>query len=497
MATFNLARNSRVFFTTNVAANTGIVATSGFTAANSQELTVLDGFSFSQTTNADVITVSEAGSAPARGQRSFNTSLNPVDFSFSTYIRPYLSSALVKAEEACLWNALFGDTAIGATAAVVTTGTNVTSATYTAPTATTSPRITLTGTAFTTTTGTTPTSTALVVNEIVTIKGADDINASSVNAPVRVVSANATTIVLDYLMEPADAPITDNFDGKIISFVRTSWIENAAVAADTDVPAAYSEVNLGRSNKNQLLPFGLVMTVDNLTYALDNCVMDQATIDFGLDGIATVQWTGKATSMTQVATNATYSTAGNPVLGGGLTGTITGKASSASVKYITNKLSTVSLKAAIGGGGSAYNLALTGGNLTIANNVTYVTPANIGVVNKPVTYFTGTRSITGSLNAYLRSGTLNSGALLAQMLSDADDTTEPKFQLNIAIGGASNAVRAEAFINGASLQIPTIDSQAILSTTINFTAQGIDDRTADQLYDLELPNEMRIRYFGT
>lgn len=496
MATFNLARNSRVFFTTNVAANTGIIAGTGFTAANSQELTVLDGFSFSQTTNADVITVSEAGSAPARGQRSFNTSLNPVDFSFSTYIRPYLATT-VKAEEACLWNALFGDTAIGATGATVATGGSVSGATYTAPTATTSPSLTITGTGFSVTAGTTPNATTLVIGEVVTIKGAIGINASDVNAPVRVVSVSATAIEVEYLMQPASAPVTGNFSAATITFVRTAWIENAAVAADTDVPAAYSEINLGRSNKNQLLPFGLVMTVDNLSYALDNCVMDQATIDFGLDGIATVQWTGKATALRQLSSNVEYSTATNPVISGGLTGTVAGKAPSASVKYITNKLSTVSLKSAIGGSGTQYNIALTGGNITIANNVTYITPANIGIVNSPVTYFTGTRSITGSMTAYLRSGSLNSGALLSQMLTDAATTTEPKFQLNIAIGGSSNAVRAETFINGASLQIPTVDSQAVLSTTINFTAQGIDDRTADQLYDLELPNEMRVRYFGT
>jgi lipoate synthase len=42
MATFNLVRNSRVFFTTNVAAGTGLVAGSGFTTANTQEIQVMD-----------------------------------------------------------------------------------------------------------------------------------------------------------------------------------------------------------------------------------------------------------------------------------------------------------------------------------------------------------------------------------------------------------------------------------------------------------------------
>ena len=40
---FNLIRNSRVVFTTNVATGTGIVAGSGFTSTNSQEIQVMDG----------------------------------------------------------------------------------------------------------------------------------------------------------------------------------------------------------------------------------------------------------------------------------------------------------------------------------------------------------------------------------------------------------------------------------------------------------------------
>lgn len=89
---FNLIRNSRMFFTTNVDPNTGVVASSGFTNSNTYEIQVLDGFSFSQSTANDTVTLKEAGSAPVRGQRSFNTALQPVDFSFSTYVRPADSS---------------------------------------------------------------------------------------------------------------------------------------------------------------------------------------------------------------------------------------------------------------------------------------------------------------------------------------------------------------------------------------------------------------------
>lgn len=497
-ATFNLARNSRVIFTTNLDASKNVDTTTAMTTSTAQEITVLDGFTFSQTTNADTITISEAGSAPTRGQRAFNTQLNPVDFSFSTYIRPY-SDTTIKAEEAVLWNALFGDVAIGDTKQAVTLGGTVSSATFVAGSSTAAPRITIAGTGFTAASGATASSTTLVAGEVVTIKGCTGIGASSCNAPVKIVSVASTQVVAEYLSAPLVNPSSANFASAALVFHRTSWVENAAVAADTAVPSAYSEINIGRSNVNQLMPFGMLMTVDNITYALDNCALDQATIDFGLDGIATVQWTGKATALRQLDTTITYSSAANPVLTGGVTGTISGKASS--VNYITNKLSTVSLVSKLygndGTAGTTYNIALTGGNITIANNISYITPANIGVVNSPVTYYTGTRSITGTMNAYLRTGSANTAGLLDYMLDNANASTEPKFQLGLSIGGSANPVRVEMLINGANIQIPTVDAQAVLSTAINFTAQGVEDYKSAQTYNLELPNELRIRYFSS
>ena len=120
----NLVRNSKVFFTSNVDATTGIIKQdTAFTAANTTEIQVLDGFTFSQNTNQDTVTISEAGTAPVRGQRSFNTSLAPVDFSFSNYLRPYKSGSVITAEESVLWNALLSDTAISTGIAAGAVGT--------------------------------------------------------------------------------------------------------------------------------------------------------------------------------------------------------------------------------------------------------------------------------------------------------------------------------------------------------------------------------------
>ena len=110
----NLIRNSRVFFTLNLNSQ-GVVQATGFNPTNTWEIQVLDGFSFSQNTNTETVTLNEAGAAPVRGQRSFNTSLAPVDFSFSTYLRP-CKSTNVKAEESVLWNAFSSAGFIGFTA---------------------------------------------------------------------------------------------------------------------------------------------------------------------------------------------------------------------------------------------------------------------------------------------------------------------------------------------------------------------------------------------
>jgi hypothetical protein len=490
MATvYNLKRNSRVFFTTNVAAGTGKVNTTGFTAANTQELTVLDGFTFTQTTTAAAITVSEAGSAPSRGQRSFNTALNPVDFSFSTYIRPHLAGGTVDADEGALWNALFG-VADENTAGYLTpmAFTALTSATIDTATGI----MTVVGTGMT----------VLTIGTVYTIRGLIGVNANKFNSAISIITSSATGFTAQYLTNPAAAMTSAANWGATgtANFSIASWNPNIAIAADTGVTAAYSEVTPAKSNVNQLLSFGMVIIIDGVCYTIDNCAMDQASVDFGLDGIATVAWTGKGTQLNQLTAVPTLGgTALVPTFTGTLTGTATGKSAVATTRYITNKLSTVGLQANIGGGGTTYQMALTGGSIQIANNINYITPANIGVLNIPIGYYTGTRAITGTLNAYLKTGSLNTAGLLSDILTaSTSGATELKYQLNIAIGGSAAATRIETLINGASLQIPTVDaSQDIVSTAIQFTAQGTDAVLgAAASYDVSAVNDIRIRYFS-
>jgi len=486
----NLVRNSKVFFTTNLdtAANGYRVLSTGFTAANTSELQVLDGFSFSQNTNNDKVTIAEAGVAPVRGERSFNTSLAPVDFSFSTYIRPFNTGTAVTAEESVLWNALFSDQDIS-TANTISVGGTVSGVTYafTAGVGT----VTVAGSALTAST--------VSVGDIVVIAGLTGASTSDLvflNAAAKVATISATSITLT-LVNPKAGTISGITFGTV-KLYKSGWAPAGG--------SAYALVTSGGSNKNQLQRFGLIFLVDQVAYAVDNSALNQVVIDFGLDAIATAAWTGQATQLRQIATGATA--VGGAFGGGTLTGSFTAKNTAA--QYITNKLSTVGLSlvnglvdntgTTVAASGTAYTLALTGGSITISNNVNYITPANLGTVNLPITYYTGTRSVMGTIDAYLKTGTGvgGTGQLLADMLSAATVTIEPMFALQLSIGGYGNATKVILDMPAVTIGVPTVNVQQVVSTAINFTGQGfVPSTTANgNVYDLTQTNDIAIRYYA-
>lgn len=469
---FNLVRNSRVFFTTNVN-QFGIVQATGFTPTNTYEIQVLDGFSFSQNTQSETVTLNEGGDTPVRGQRSFNTSLDPVDYSFSTYMRPRLDGGAVTSEERVLWNALASSAGI-ATLGINGGSTTITRSTATASTAT----IAFAGA---------PTLAGLVVGGVYTVKGA---SSAEWNMPVRVVSiddVDPEEIVVEYLTAPASTAGTTTTIATGFDLTTGAWSEHGT---------SHALLTFASSNKHQLQTFGLIFLVDGIAYAVDNSALDQASIDFGLDAIAMVAWSGKGTQLRNLATTA--ATTGSTVtFSGALIGTAKGKVTTA--PYIANKLSTMRLISNIGGiAGTEYSVAITGGNITIANNLTYLTPANLGTVNTPITYFTGTRAITGNVTAYLRGGSNNpTSKLMQDMLASSATDVDPKFYIQLEVGGRTNPVRIELEMNAAMLSIPTVNVEQVVSTQINFTAQGHDATIeADADYDIGSTNELLVRYYA-
>ncbi len=70
------------------------------------ELPVLNGYSFNQATNTSEVTVSEAADSTGvtrRGRAMFNDSIAPAEWSFDTYVRPYLAGTTHAAIEEVLW----------------------------------------------------------------------------------------------------------------------------------------------------------------------------------------------------------------------------------------------------------------------------------------------------------------------------------------------------------------------------------------------------------
>jgi hypothetical protein len=405
----NLIRNSRVFFTTNVDSQGRVRAGSykddsnPFLITNTFEIQVLEGMSFSQNTTVDTVTLNEAGATPARGQRSFNTALEAADFSFSTYLRPYLNPGTdnvlgtgtddyVTCEEKWLWNAFGGSIAVGNTNAAWTNGT----------------------------------------------------------------PSNST-------------------------------------------PAAPGIFTVANSNKHQLQTFGLIIVFDDLAYAIDNCALDTATIDFGIDAIAAIQWAGKGSLIRQLTLTAGQATSGEVLFAGADVTTTPGNpadkalAKNTAAKFITNKLTVLQVNDVINNfTGSDYTVPITGGSITMSNNLTYLTPANLGVVNLPITYFTGTRSITGTLTAYLRTGSTQTGGLLSSLLATAATEINPSYAINIQMGGTSGT-HVDVGIPAAMLQIPTVNTEQVISTTLTFTAQGWSGTE----FLIDSANEATVKYYAT
>jgi hypothetical protein len=281
-----------------------------------------------------------------------------------------------------------------------------------------------------------------------------------------------------------------------------AWVPGSGVGSST----VYASCISTNSNKHQLQPFGLVIVLENTTFVIDNCAMDQAVVDFGLDAIATIAWTGKGAILRQI----TSPTISAPTSGaaaaqtvsftGTLTGTVAYKHTGSNAYYLANKLSTVTFDSGIGsaanptGTGTSYTIPLTGGSITFANNITYLEPANLGVVNTPITYFTGTRAITGTMNAYLRTGTGYTADLLTTLLSNSATAVDPAYSMKITIGGSTTALaRVDIELPAVMLSIPTVATEQVVSTTIGFTGQGYTTGA----FDIEQANEVSIKYWAT
>lgn len=196
---------------------------------------------------------------------------------------------------------------------------------------------------------------------------------------------------------------------------------------------------------------------DVTIYKLNTAVVNSASIDFEIDGIAMINWSGFASIIEEVDTFDATSAIAAGVADTG--------------NYIRNRLTTLGITAADttafpGAGAGVYNLTLTGGNVTFENNITYLTPETLCVVNQPIEHVTGTRSISGNFTAYL-DGTAGGTEDLFEDITAATTKVRNSFNLVFSIGGA-NAPKMAITMPTAHLEIPTHSIEDVIAVDVNF-----------------------------
>jgi len=301
----------------------------------------------------------------------------------------------------------------------------------------------------------------------------------------------------------------------------TGLSDGSGSAVDTGTDAATGALcDFEESNVHELMKLNLYFALENTTYRLNEAQINQAEIDFSIDGIAQISWSGNATTIDQIGeaiedpskhiiqgTSEATPTSSN-VDTHAETFNYADATGPSDADYLRNKLSSLYLDADVQGGGAAsggldnktYDINITGGSITIANNVTYVTPETIGVVDKPIGSFTGARVISGSLTMYLDTKANGSNTLLTD-LSAASDLVSNTFDMRLfmgvsgAVGADNDAMQANDFtapgvefnMPRCHLSVPTIEVGDLISASLEFAAQGTSLLTKD---------EIKVKYLG-
>jgi hypothetical protein len=335
------------------------------------EIPVLDGFGFSQATNASEITLNEMADSAGTSRRArqmFTDSYAPAEWSFSTYARPFVSAG------------------------------------------------------------------------------------SGAGAADDAANHHAVEEVLWALMV-GDASYSSN-----------TFTGFTADTTDLDITFANSnKTTLGTADIYFVM--GGAGSGDKTIYKIEGCCVNEATLDFDIDGIATINWSGFGKIITEDSepTATVY------------------EAVSGTSNFIRNRLTTLTVTGSgTGNFQSSYDLVLTGGSVTISNNMTFLTPETLGVVNQPIGHVTGTRSVSGNFTCYLNADTDSSADLFEDIIESTDVITND-FGLTFKVGGTSSP-RIELAMAQCHLEVPSHSIEDVISLETNFhalpsTISGTDELT--------------------
>ena len=443
----SLSRNATLYLSTVETAWDGVG--SSLKDANTFEIPILDGFSFSQATGTQNVTLNEAGTTPRRGQKIFNTSLEPVDWSFTTYIRPFkdtADSSKHSCTEALLWNGLVSNSKSNYTNNGLANTTSLLAIDF---------------------------ETSEAANQLLKMYGYFRFSDSGLTYKLSKMCVTSASVDFDIdgIAQISWSGYASAIDEVGVTYPDTAGTDYVAAQTDADfILNRLSTVTL--SADLDAAGAGRVTAIGSITGGSSYTSVPTAVFTAAPTGGRTAKGTavisgGAVTGVTITDGGAGYTT--GPTIS--FTG---GGGSGASVAACTIVKTAVS-----------YDFALTGGNVTIDNGITYVTPEELGKINTPIDHQVGTRAISGNFTAYLDSSSTGTKGMYDDMKTDLDsaapDSTN-SFNINLNIGGTVSGEPQVQFSMGqAHFELPSIDTADVMGVTMNFTALETDFAGEDEL----------------
>ena len=290
-------------------------------------------------------------------------------------------------------------------------------------------------------------------------------------------------------------------------FMWQSLVSNTRVADGTEENSVWEDggklrtvtttagtgSHASRSNFSTAVENHMYFKLDNVIYQVSNATVNQATVDAGIEEIATSTWTGFGTTMKEltgtprdvaVSVFGGILNSGSSVLANANAYTYTAAASYhpynqanvagsvATNSFIKNRLSAIEFhhKPSAGGTDVKYTFPVTALSFDYNNNITYLTPEELANLNEPIGQFTGTRAVTGSATMYLRAGDNESAQFLRNIANDSRTSSAQTSNANLIIGGAT-APYVAFQLDAVQFAFPQLAVEDVISMSVNFVAQ--------------------------
>jgi hypothetical protein len=249
---------------------------------------------------------------------------------------------------------------------------------------------------------------------------------------------------------------------------NSAWSANQGVAnSGTALTLDFEDSNVASLKELDIyfiMGQGAYDAATHTVYKIEGCVVNSAGMEFDIDGITTINWSGFGKLITEHGSNPTAD--------------IT-EGSDATDNFIRNRLTTLAVThAATGNFVAAYNLTLTGGSLNFENNLTYITPETLGVINQPFAAVTGTRNIGGSFTCYLGNHSGGSADLFEDLIESTSSITND-FNLVFSIGGSATP-NIQITLPTCHLEVPTHSIEDVISLETTFHALPSTINDADE-----------------